>query len=214
MSQKFLVILQLIYLNLMLITIECVYIDANFYVYLNKTCLTDKKIVILTEFSNDFLIKLHFNKLKCNAFHINQNKFDNDLKNILKLLKIKDSNLLLEFKNENELFSILRTLSEDLLFMKINVNVIIVLKNKSFSDLEKKIFESLTEFRCHVLRYENNLNATQIAYIRPIINSCHSFDGILYSSDLNLKKMLTTKPSQCNLNGTVLRVVVNEVCCE
>jgi hypothetical protein len=214
MSRKFLVILQLIYLNLMLITIECVYIDTNFYVYLNKTCLTDQKIVILTQFSNDSLIKLHFNKLNCNAFHINQNKFDNELKNIFKLLKIKDSNLLLEFKDENELFSILRTLSEDLLSMKINVNTIIVLKNKSFSDLEKKIFESLTEFRCHVLRYENNLNATQIAYIRPIINSCHSFDGILYSSDLNLKKMLTTKPSHCNLNGTVLRVVVNEVCCE
>jgi hypothetical protein len=194
----------------MLINIECAYIDTNFYFYLNKTCLTGQKILILTQFNNDSLTKLHFNKLKCNAFHINQNKFDNEFKNILKLLKMKDSNLLLEFKDENELFSILRTLSEDLS----NVDVIIVLKNKSFGDLEKKIFESLTEFRCHVLRYENNLNATQIAYIRPIINSCHSFDGILYSSDLNLKKMLTTKPSQCNLNGTVLRVVVNEVCCE
>ncbi len=87
-----------------------------------------------------------------------------------------------------------------------------MLKNNSFGDIEKRIFETYSGFRCYVLRYERSPNSTKIAYIRPVINRCHLFDGILYSSEINFKNILTAKPSQCNLSGTLLRVVVNQVC--
>jgi len=194
-----------IYLNLMLIIVECVYIDTNFYLYLNQICLSHQKNIILNEFSYDSLIKSHISKTKCDTlfeYTIFTNKS--------RILRINDKNSLIEFNGEEDLILILEKIFTD--FLSTNINVIIVLKNNYFVDIEKRIFKTYSGFRCYVLRYERSLNSTKIAYIRPVINSCHLFDGVLYSSEIIFKNMLTAKPSQCNLNGTLLRVVVNQVC--
>ncbi|CAG2166371.1 unnamed protein product [Oppiella nova] len=67
-----------------------------------------------------------------------------------------------------------------------------------------KIFN---DFRSIVIRYETDLNEVAVAYIRPVINGCHSYNGILYSTDSTVKDKITS--NTCNLNGTQLRVVVN-----
>jgi hypothetical protein len=204
MSHKFISKIT-IYLNLMLKIVECVFIDTNFYLYLNKICLSRQKNIILTEFSYDSLIKSYISKTKCDTlfeYTIFTNKSQ--------ILRINDKNSLIEFNGEEDLILILEKIFTD--FLSTNINVIIVLKNNSFGDIEKRIFETYSGFRCYVLRYERSLNLTEIAYIRPLVDSCHLIDGVLYSSDANLKNMLTSNPMQCNLNGTLLRVVVNKVC--
>ncbi len=195
-------------LNLLLLTVKCVYIETNFYLHLNQICL-NRETNIITQFSDNSLIKLYFDKIKCNAFLFNINNLNQKLDDKLKLLQEKHFNLFIELNNEKELNLLIDKMMTYLLSIK--SNIIIILNSKSMSDVVIQIFKSFVSFRCYVIRHENNLNSTEIAYIRPIVNNCHSFNGILYSSEIEVKSMLTAKPSQCNLNGTVLRVVVNKV---
>ncbi len=196
-------------LNLLFLTVKCVYIETNFYLHLNKICLNRETNIITTEFSDNSLIKLYFDKIKCNAFLFNINNLDQKFDDKLKLSQEKDLNLFIELNDEKELNLLINRMM--IYSFSVKTNIIIILNSKSISDIVIKIFKSFVSFRCYVIRHENNLNSTEIAYIRPIVNSCHSFNGILYSSEIKVKSMLTAKPSQCNLNGTVLRVVVNKV---
>ncbi len=107
MSHKFISKIT-IYLNLMLKIVECVFIDTNFYLYLNKICLSRQKNIILTEFSYDSLIKSYISKTKCDTlfeYTIFTNKS--------RILRINDKNSLIEFNDEEDLILILEKILTD-----------------------------------------------------------------------------------------------------
>lgn len=190
------------YIPSFLTIVKSVYIETNFYLYLNQICTTSQTNIVLTKFNNNSIIELYFNQINCNYYHFNTSRFDDHLYE-------RNFNLFIEFNNEEELILMIKNIYSDILSVK--TNIMLLFKSKNIKGITMKLFESFVELRCYLIRYENNLNLIEVSYIRPIINGCHLYNGILYSSDFNVKEMLTTKPSQCNLNGTVLRVATNEV---
>jgi len=122
-------ILNIFSFSLLFMTIRCIYIETNFYLYLNQICLTKRNNLILTELRNDSLIRLYFNQIKCNSFLYNSNDLENVFIDNLRYLKQKDLNLFIELNNEKDIFFILNKIRIN--FQLEEMNVIIVLRSKS-----------------------------------------------------------------------------------
>ena len=90
-----------------------------------------------------------------------------------------------------------------------NFNFIFMVKYGTVNGIENEIYDRFYGFRCHIVQYETDLNHVTVYYIRPVINGCQSYNGVLMSSDPNTKDMMTS--TNCNLNGSVLRVAANIV---
>lgn len=58
---------------------------------------------------------------------------------------------------------------------------------------------------------DNPATPSDFIYIRPVIQGCIRYEGILIPNNHKDFASLTTKPSQCNLNGTTLRVAMTDV---
>jgi len=125
----------------------------------------------------------------------------------IRILDQKNVNLMIELNNDQDFDDLSQKVFNS--YFSMNVNFILVLKSQTLIDIELNLFNNFNGFRCYVIRYENDLNVVKVSYIRPIINGCHEYNGILYSIDPKVKDMLTSQT--CNLNGTHLKVVTNIV---
>lgn len=88
------------------------------------------------------------------------------------------------------------------------VNIFIIIKSDFIHEFSKNIFQTYSELKSTVISVKN---PKIMAYIRPVIKGCQSYDGILFSNEPGVSDVLTANPLKCNLNGSVLKVVVNEV---
>ena len=60
--------------------------------------------------------------------------------------------------------------------------------------------------------YDNDLSSyNHFMYIRPVVHGCVRHNGIFVPNSKEDWHALTTKPKYCNLNGSVLNVVMNDV---
>lgn len=59
--------------------------------------------------------------------------------------------------------------------------------------------------------YHRTLRADTIVYIRPIVHGCVHHEGVLIPATAAEMHSLRTIPAHCNLNGSTLRVAVNDV---
>lgn len=63
----------------------------------------------------------------------------------------------------------------------------------------------------HVSHIDKTLQAQDVVYIRPILNGCISYEGIMKPKSVEEINSLKTIASHCNLNGSTLRIAVNDV---
>ena len=187
--------------------IESVFIDQNFYVFLNQICLTHQKNIIFTNFRNTSQIYKYFNENSCNHYIMSAKGLNEEYSEDIRILDQKNVNLMIELNNDQDFDDLSQKVFNS--YFSMNVNFILVLKSQTLIDIELNLFNNFNGFRCYVIRYENDLNVVKVSYIRPIINGCHEYNGILYSIDPKVKDMLTSQT--CNLNGTHLKVVTNIV---
>ena len=129
----------------------------------------------------------------------------------LKFIDKRDLNFFIEYKNEKNLGKVLKFLYNSLNSKIINIFIVVVIISNTIEEFSSNIYKTFPDFRCYIINVRNSGQTSDIAYVRPVIRGCQSLDGILYSNQSQVKDVLTVDPFKCDLNGSVLTVVVNEV---
>ena len=200
---------KLLILFVALVRIESLFIGNNFNDFLSSLCSTRSRIFLLIEIDEPSLVRQHLTKSHCLHYLRNIYALSEQFAEEITLMEEIENNILIEINVNLNISSINLKVFSGVFSM--NVNFVIVVKNElSISrDLENKIFNYFLDFRCYIIKYDQNLKYVNVFYVRPVVNGCHSFNGILHSSDPNVKAMMTS--SDCNLNGTLLTIAANIV---
>ena len=191
---------------LMTETVDNIFIDTNFDKFLKEVCHTHSNVLLFSKGQHVSLMEQKFLDDHCHFHNQDLNSLNEDFTSDIIQLDENDVNLIVELNSESELHIIYKVIDSK---FSMNVNFIIIIKSGTLEDIELKIFHKFDGFRCHIVKYVNGLSDVNVSYVRPVINGCHSFNGILYSSEANLKEKMTS--TACNLNGTYLRVAANIV---
>ena len=195
-------------LLLLLLIQQCqlIYIDDNFNLFLSRVCTSRINNVLFTKNHNNSLLRNYFQKNHCFFTCKDLSELNEEYSKEIRLKTEYELVIYIELNNVQELMSISYPVFEN--YYSMNVNFIIINKIATIDDI-LKIKHRFHHFRCHVVQYDQDLNHVTVYYIRPVINGCHSYNGILMSSEPNIKDLITS--TNCNLNGSVLRVAANIV---
>lgn len=190
--------LRLITLFLMIKMSKTLFIGDNFNQILETVCSTHK--IMIVQFNNySILPSFVFN----NRCAIDRTKEFSDFDKIIYKYRI----ILIELSNENQMNSLNDRIFDT--FLSLKLNFVIIVKNGAIDGIENRIFHRFDGFRWIVIRYETDLSAVNVSYVRPIVNGCHLYEGVLRSTDDGIQELIAS--SACNLNGSVVRVVANSV---
>ena len=189
--------------------IHYLFIDTDLRKTLNDICATNQRNKLFTKSLDESLIGNYFKQNNCfNEMFVLNKVFaeeSNELKNVFKQ---KDFNLFLELNDENQLKLVNNKLFGQLFSMYVNIIVILFKCDSGLKSIAQNMFNRFNDLRSYVICYDkNDLKSVKTAYIRPVINGCHSVDKILYSTDIETNHSIRSKT--CNLNGSLLTVSVN-----
>ena len=197
----------LIPITLLLIrSVDTIFIDKNFHHFLSDICFASNKF-LFTKRNTESVVKNYWSK-NCSLFIVHDlTQLKEEYSELITTSQQKDFNLMVELNSEHDLQTIDVNVIDSLCSM--NVNIIFVTKSGTLKDIEHKIYHRFDDFRCYIVEYDKDLAEVKVSYIRPVINGCHSYNGILYSTEPHIKDLMTSKV--CNLNGTHLKVAANVV---
>ena len=197
----------LILITLLLIKrFDTIFIDKNFHHFLSDICFASNNF-LFTKPKTESVVKNYLSKNLCHFVINNFTQLNEEYSDFIRSFDGKDVNLMVELNSEQDLQSINRNVFDSRFPM--NVNIIFVTKSGTLKDIEHKIYHRFDDFRCYIVEYEKAMTEVKITYIRPVINGCHSYNGILHSNESNIKDLMTS--TVCNLNGTHLKVAANIV---
>ena len=190
---------------------NCYFIEQNYLLFLKKVCQNNQVNLLLSDSLVNSSVYSSWRYQDCNYNLIDDRTFDMKRFKKLKIFGKRDLNFFIEYRNEENLEKLLKFLYNSLNSKIINIFIFVVINSHTIEEFSSNIYKTFPDFRCNIINVRNSGQTSDIAYVRPIIRGCQSLDGILYSNQPQVKDVLTVDPLKCNLNGSVLTVVVNEV---